>query len=318
MGREFEQGSAAAPGPGGGSRGPLPIHLIGNVNVDIVMGPVEPWPEPGTESIVDRQEVRVGGAAGVAAMALQALGTHFRLHARIGDDAFAAFVRRELGPAGGQLERVRAGTAVSVGLSHPDGERTFVTHLGHLAELDLDAIAAALERAGAGLVVVCGYFLLPPLRHGGGLQLMRRARGAGHRVLFDSGWPSEGFTEPVRLELDALLPWIDVLLPNEAEARAWSSKGDLLEALDWLQRDGARVVVKRGALGASWVRDGGLETCRAPRVPVADSVGAGDCFNAAYVAALARGAANAAAVDSAVRYAADVVGRRPRHYGRPG
>ena len=147
---------------------------------------------------------------------------------------------------------------------------------------------------------------------------MRRAREAGHRVLFDSGWPSEGFTEPVRRELDALLPWIDELLPNEAEARAWSSKGDLVEALDRLQRHGGRVVVKRGAQGASWLRGAGLETRPAPRVPVADSVGAGDCFNAAYVAALAGGAANAVAVDSAVRYAADVVGRRPRHYGRAG
>lgn len=318
MGREFVQGSAVAPGPGGDGRGALPVHLIGNVNLDIVMGPLEPWPEPGTECVVERQEVRVGGAAGVAALALQALGAPFRLHARIGDDAFAAFVRRELGPAGEHLERVRAGTAVSVGLSHPDGERTFVTHLGHLVELDVDAIAAELEHAGAGLVLVCGYFLLPPLRHGGGLELMRRARQAGHRVLFDSGWPSEGFTEPVRLELDALLPWIDVLLPNEAEARAWSAKGDLGAALDRLQRDGGRAVVKRGALGASWAREGELETCPAPRVPVVDTVGAGDCFNAAYVAALARGATTMAAVDSAVRYATDVVGRRPRHYGRPG
>ncbi|MEJ2359702.1 MAG: PfkB family carbohydrate kinase [Deinococcales bacterium] len=305
-----------AVGHGGGAPEALPVHLIGNVNLDIVMGPVKPWPAPGTERIVERQEVRVGGAAGVAAMALQALGAPYRLHARIGDDAFGARVRDELGPAGAQLEIVPADTAYSVGVTHPDGERTFFTYLGHLAELDLDGIARELETAEPGMVLVCGYFLLPPLRHGGALPLMRRAREAGHRVLFDSGWPSGGFTDTVRQELDALLPSIDRVLPNEAEALGWAATSRLEEAVDRLQRYGARVTVKRGGEGASWLERGEMATRAAPRVPVADSVGAGDCFNAAYVAALARGARNAAAVDAAVRYAADVVQRRPRDYGR--
>ena len=293
----------------------LPVHLVGNVNLDIVMGPVEPWPQPGTERIVEGQEVRVGGAAGVAAMALQALGAPFRLHARIGDDAFGARVRDELGPAGAQLEIVPAATAYSVGVTHPDGERTFFTYLGHLAQLDLEGVARELESSEPGMVLVCGYFLLPPLRHGGAVALLRRAREAGHRVLFDSGWPSGGFTDAVRQELDGLLPSIDRVLPNGAEALGWAATSRLEDAVDHLQRYGARVTVKRGGEGASWLEHGEIATRTPPRVAVADSVGAGDCFNAAYVAALARGATNADAVGAAVRYAAAVVQRRPRDYG---
>lgn len=315
MGCERPEGSAAALQSGGDGRAP-PVHLIGNVNLDIVMGPVEPWPEPGTERIVERQEVRVGGAAGVAAMALQALGTPFRLHARVGDDAFGAQVRDDMGPAGAQLEIVPAGTAYSVGVTHPDGERTFLTYSGHLAALDVDAIAEELESSEPGLVLLCGYFLLPPLRHGAGLELLRCARSAGHRVLFDSGWPGTGFTDAVRHELDGLLPSVDAVLPNAVEALAWAVTARLEDAVERLQRYGARAIVKRGPEGASWLERGKLATRTPPRVSVADSVGAGDCFNAAYVAALARGASNADAVDAAVRYASGVVQRQPREYGR--
>ncbi|HRN19018.1 MAG TPA: carbohydrate kinase family protein [Trueperaceae bacterium] len=77
----------------------LPVHVIGNVNLDLVMGPVPPWPTPGTETVVEQEEVRAGGAAGVTALALQALGVTFTLHATIGRDDFGEVVRRKLGPA---------------------------------------------------------------------------------------------------------------------------------------------------------------------------------------------------------------------------
>lgn len=299
----------------GGGSGPLPVHLVGNVDLDIVMGPVEPWPAVGTERIVPEQEVRPGGAAGVAALALQALGVPFRLHARVGSDAFGELLRRAMGPAGAQLETVAGPTAYSVGITHPSGERTFLTHLGHLATLDLDALEARLTGSPPGLVLVCGYFLMPALRRGGALRLMGLARQAGHRVLFDPGWPSGGFALEVRRELDALLPRIDVALPNEVEALGWTGAGDVEAAARMLRREGGLAVVKRGPEGASWWENGALRTAPAPSgMAVADSIGAGDCFNAAVVAALGRGAATQQAVVEAVAYASAVVGRHPRSY----
>ncbi len=298
----------------GAPAAPRPVHLIGNVNLDIVLGAVTPWPTPGTERIVERREARVGGAAGVAAMALQALGTPFRLHARIGDDAFGDVVRHEMGPAGRQLERVHAHTGTSVGVTHPHGERTFFTELGHLAELDLAGVAAELERSEPGWALVCGYFLLPALRHGGGRDLMRRTREAGHRLLFDGGWPSEGFDGLVREELDALLPFVDVVLPNEAEALAWAATDSLPEAIRHLERAGGRAVVKRGAAGASWMEQGRVRNAPAPDLAVADTVGCGDAFNAALLVVVRGGGSWPEAVARAVRYASRVAASAPRRY----
>ena len=37
-----------------------PLAVIGNVNVDLILGPAAPWPKAGTEIIVDHDELRVG------------------------------------------------------------------------------------------------------------------------------------------------------------------------------------------------------------------------------------------------------------------
>ena len=42
----------------------VPILVLGNVNVDLVMGPVDGWPAIGTEIEVERAEMRAGGSAG--------------------------------------------------------------------------------------------------------------------------------------------------------------------------------------------------------------------------------------------------------------
>ncbi|TGW06294.1 carbohydrate kinase family protein, partial [Mesorhizobium sp. M2D.F.Ca.ET.145.01.1.1] len=65
-----------------------PLAVIGNVNVDLIVGPVAPWPKAGTETVVDHDELRVGGQAGNTGLAWQALGVDFAIAANVGDDQF--------------------------------------------------------------------------------------------------------------------------------------------------------------------------------------------------------------------------------------
>ena len=68
------------------------ITLIGNVNIDLVMGPSHSWPKLGTEVVLPHSEWRVGGATGNSALALQALGSDFRIIANRGDDHFGEWL----------------------------------------------------------------------------------------------------------------------------------------------------------------------------------------------------------------------------------
>lgn len=290
------------------------LHLIGNVNLDVVMGPLASWPRMGTEIFLGDNEVRAGGAAGNAALALRALGVPVELHASLGRDLFGDLLARELGELATGLDRVSLDTAYSVGITHPSGERTFLTHLGHLDAFDVAAAQRRIVGAPQSRVLVCGYFLVAPLRTAAAVDLLRAAQTAGHVTLLDTGWPSGGFGPKAQDELAELLPWLDIVLPNEIEAKAWTGHDDVDGAIEAFAEQRVQAVVKRGSFGASWWQGDHTRHLRAPVVDVVDTIGAGDAFNAAFLAALQRGWATAEAVTAAIDYASRVVATRPRSY----
>ncbi len=302
------------------------ILLIGNANVDVLMGDVAPWPRTGTEVVVDRYELRVGGAAGNTGLALKALGVvdgeGAELIGSVGDDALGRWLEAELAGAM-RLTRVPSSTALTVGLTHPDGQRTFVSHMGHLDHLPLERIEAALDAAAPGdLLLLCGYFLMPRLRELAP-GLLERAQGRGVVTTLDSGWPSEGWSEAVKGEMLALLPHVDVFLPNREELLGVSGVPDagryeaeaVEEALTRVRAAGAtRVVVKLGPEGALYDGPDGRARSQAPAVKVADTVGAGDTFNAGLLAGVQRGMSWQAALEPAVRAASIAIASAPRRY----
>lgn len=107
-----------------------PLAVIGNVNVDLILGPAAPWPKAGTEIIVDHDELRVGGAAGNSALAWQALGVEFEIAANIGSDQFGRWLSEAFGHRSDKWPVRPEKTTLSVGITHPDGERTFFTTRG--------------------------------------------------------------------------------------------------------------------------------------------------------------------------------------------
>jgi sugar/nucleoside kinase (ribokinase family) len=80
-----------------------------------------------------------------------------------------------------------------------------------------------------------------------------------------------------------VLPFVDILFPNEREAKKIAATDDLQEAVKKLARVCGTVVVKLGAKGAI-ARKGSAEwRCAGTRVTAVDSVGAGDSFDAGYI-----------------------------------
>lgn len=205
-------------------------------------------------------------------------------------------------------------TAYSIGITHVGNERTFFTFLGHLAHFDTSGLEAVLQRSAGDVLLVCGYFLVPGLRGGRLRRALGLARERQHRVVLDTGWPSEGWTDAVRDELDALLPGVDLVLPNAGELAGWTGSEDLQEALTSLEARGPRAVAKLGAEGAAWLDGGVLRRVPSPARQVADTVGAGDAFNAGLLAALQRGYALDEAVVAATRTAALAIASDPRRY----
>ncbi|MGI9185738.1 MAG: carbohydrate kinase family protein, partial [Solirubrobacteraceae bacterium] len=129
-------------------------------------------------------------------------------------------------------------------------------------------------------VHVGGYFLLPGLQ-AGVAEIFQAARAAGASSSLDTGWDP---TERWDGELAAVLAQTDWFFPNAQEARLIAGVSNLEDATGKLAAGGGGVVAKLGDEGALARRGDERARAPAPRVDVIDTVGAGDCFAAGFLA----------------------------------
>jgi ribokinase len=290
------------------------LIILGNVNVDLILGPLDNWPERGTEALVEEVQWRVGGNAGNAAAACLALGTDCAVVSTVGNDLAGTWLQQQL-----FAELVRwlphAGpTSVTVAVNHSDGERTFLTQLGHLATLDWEELRPHVPVSRFALLA--GAFLTPVLRRQYP-EVLTYFRHSGTQVALDMGWPDGGYTAPLRQEVMGWLPQTHHLLINDLEARALTLETDLQRAAACLAahlHPEGTVVIKCGADGVLLLHAGKVSTHAAPTVTVSDTVGAGDIWNAAYLHALSCGGEIETAAEFAVQVASVAVSTRPRQY----
>ncbi len=296
------------------------ITLIGNVNLDLVMGPVDYWPKFGTETVLPQAEWRVGGATGNTALALQACGAPIEIIANTGADAFGRLLAESFGARALLWTTSKAETALSVGLTHGDDERTFFSTLGHLADFSLEDVLSQLPNQAQSneIALLSGVFVMPKLRKDYG-HLIKTLKARGFDVALDTGWPSQGWTDEVRFEVFTWCGQCDFLLLNEIEVRSlFGFKGEDPENMVRMAAEflpaGGHVVMKRGKNGAIASANGQIAGVVAPDVAVVDTIGAGDVFNAGYIAAISEGKSLSQAVEQAVAMASLAISTSPRRY----
>jgi sugar/nucleoside kinase (ribokinase family) len=272
------------------------LLVVGDVNPDILVPNGEP--RFGQEEIlVETIRLTIGGSAGIIAAAAARLGLRTAIAGIVGDDVFGRFMLDELTGLGVDVSGCRVDptrpTGATVILARPT-DRAILTAPGTIADLTLDDLPPALL-GRAHHVHVASLFLQPAILANLG-PLVKRAHGAGASISVDPNWdPSGGWDGGLR----AALPAIDVFLPNAAEARLISGAADDAAAARALHGAGPRpvVAVKRGAGGALAVdADGTLTEVAALAVEPVDTTGAGDAFDAGFLAAWLDGQPVAAAL----------------------
>lgn len=219
-----------------------------------------------------------GGVAATAAVALARLGVPVAFVGRVGDDDAGRLVRDGLAAAGvdvAGLRTVTGRTPVTIVLVEADtGERALVPDTRGVPPIALDDDDVA-RCAGAEWLHVdqTGYPALAGLR-------------------------AAGITTPVSLDggnfVDALdLRTVDLYAPTERALLARYPDHGLEGALRLAVAEGPRfVVVTRGAAGsiaaerAATGDDPTVSAVAAPDVPVVSTLGAGDVFHGALLAAL--------------------------------
>jgi sugar/nucleoside kinase (ribokinase family) len=266
------------------------LLVVGDANLDLVLrGDVVPRFGQ-AEQVVDDSDLVLGGSAAIVACGLARLEVPVGLVAAVGDDAFGALTRDALATADVNVSAVRvvseAATGISVILSTPR-DRAILTRLGAIPSLRGEDIETALVEQQPDWVHFASPFLVAPLLPELG-AIARRLRAAGVGTSLDTNWdPAERWEQAADLIMS-----VDVLLPNRAELAAIARVVDPAAAdhASAVAARGPSVVVKDGPAGGFSVAPDGSRTS-APGIPVdvVDTTGAGDSFDAGYLAAIAHG-----------------------------
>jgi len=263
------------------------LLVVGDANPDLVLRGGDVVPAFGQrEQLVDHADLTLGGSGAIMACGAARLGLEVAIAARVGDDELGRFTREALRRAGVDDEQVDAAageaTGISVGLVR-EADRAVLTAAGALAALDPDSVPDELL-ASARHVHVASPFLQPLLAEGLG-RLVERAQAAGATVSIDTGWdPAERWALPAQA-----LSGADVLLPNAEEAIRLASGADARSAARALAAAGPVVALKLGAEGAAAYSGDDSAEVAAPAVEAVDTTGAGDSFDAGFLAAWLEG-----------------------------
>ena len=173
------------------------------------------------------------------------------------------------------------------------GENSIVILAGANHEISEAAIGAALAEASAG------DSFLTQNETNGQVIAARMAKDLGLRVIYAAA-PFDAAA------VEAVLPYLDVLVLNEVEAaQLVSETGTNLEDLPI-----SDIVVTRGANGCAWYHKGAApQAFEACEVTPVDTTGAGDTFTGFMVAGLDRGMPMAQAITLGMRAGALMVTR---------
>jgi sugar/nucleoside kinase (ribokinase family) len=266
------------------------LLVLGDVNPDLVLTGEDLIPAFGqAEQLLDAASLTIGGSGAILACAAARLGLRTAIVGAVGDDLFGRFMTDALTERGvdvsGIVTVAGESTGLTVILARPD-DRAILTFPGTCAALTGEAVPRDLLGRSRH-VHVASFFLqtrLAPALP----QLFEEVHAAGATTSLDPNWdPGELWDGG----LADVLAVTDVFLPNAQEAQRIAGLEATADAAAALATTGALVAVKlgpQGALAASAEREPVSVSPSFDIVPV-DTVGAGDSFDAGFLAALLRG-----------------------------
>ena len=294
------------------------LYVVGNINVDVIMGTLDHWPQRGTEVMMQHSELRPGGSAGNCALALEAMQVRHRAVANQGDDGLSAWLASHFPHSAAHWTRYACETSLTIGVTHSDHERSFLSNLGHIVRLTAQDVLAQLPAHAAvgDIVLLCGTFLCLHL-YDEYPALLAELQQRGFITAVDTGWPPQGWSDEVRQQFARWLPLCDWLLLNEVETRGLAAQDDVTRSAQHVAphltgRGGC--VVKCGAQGALCWQADRLISQPAKPVKVMDTIGAGDSFNAGFLTALLHQQDLATALQWGIAVASLAISTSPRRY----
>ncbi len=278
--------------------------VAGEANVDLLVQTTAKL-EPGKEKLAENVQLALGGSSAITAFNLSSLGAKVSFVGVVGADAFGRFVEERLTAGGVDLSYLRRSDREKTGITvwfDKSGKRAGVTYPGTIPLLRPTDIPFG-ELRGARHLHVGHYFLLKNL-HARAPAMFAEAKRLGLTTSLDCNYdPTEIWDSQIR----KVLPHVDIFFPNEQEASKLTGCKSAEDAARSLGKLARTVAVKLGARGVLVFSQGEAFRIPAQKVRVVDTTGAGDSFNAGFLAHFLRGASIRECAKSGIAAAARCV-----------
>jgi sugar/nucleoside kinase (ribokinase family) len=265
------------------------VGCAGLLVEDTFCGPMGAFPPQGALHLLDDMPVKAGGCAGNVAIDLARQGVSVDVVGCVGNDSaaevlFRTFAAHRVGYS--RVVRVSDhGTSKTIIVLIEGQDRRYLHVSGANRAFCVDHISRDwLAKLRA--FYVGGLFALPKLDIEQLASLFRFCRANKVTTVVDVVVPHHyrGMDELARL-----LPFIDVFVPNEDEARAFTGLTDPFDQLRALRNVGADTVfITRGGQGAIAAQGAHTWTCGARAMKVVDPSGSGDAFTSGVIRSLLR------------------------------
>jgi sugar/nucleoside kinase (ribokinase family) len=267
------------------------INCIGILVVDALSGPICEYPAPKVRTQVNTQTIRFapGGGAANTPAALGRMGLSTTVFSKVGADLNGDFLARELSGVGVDT----SGICVSaddttpftfVGI-HDTGDRTFI----HTPGANLTFTADDIDREAlfaCDFLLYQDFWVKPAIDGAPAAELLAEARRRGIVTLLDECWG----LGPNRESFELMLPHCDYVLPSIDDMAAIYPGLSAEDTAGLLLSLGAKTaILKMGAEGCLIARGDERIRVAAVEADVVDTTGAGDCWDAGFIAGLAHG-----------------------------
>lgn len=264
------------------------VLVVGELNIDIILDDIRGFPTIGKEILAKTLNITLGSSSAIFASNLSTLGTSVAFMGKTGNDTFSNLIKKALKHKKVdtgfilQSDEYQTGMTIVMNYEMDRANVTFPGAMEHLAEKEVtDAILMQAKH-----LHISSIFLQTDLIDSVG-QLFQRAKKLGLSTSMDPQWdPAETWA----LDMDSLLPHIDVFLPNAQEFKHLTKSHDLESGLERIAPTTKVVVIKDGIHGAHLWESGNLVTKPAfLNSAVVDCIGAGDSFNAGFISEYLKG-----------------------------
>ncbi len=264
------------------------VLVVGELNVDLILYDIKKNIKLGKEIFANDMVLTLGSSSAILANNLSVWGVKVAFLGKIGKDVFSEIILKTLQKSKVDTKHIivseQSKTGATIALSYGN-ERAMVTYPGAMSELSNKDISDEILMQAKHLHVSSIFMQETLLKDI--IQLFNRAKKLGLTTSLDTQWDP---FEKWQVNLNKLLPFVDIFLPNKEEFLEITQSDTIEKGYEKIKKY-ANIVVIKDSINGSYLYSKNCQKHQPAFImnEIIDAIGAGDSYNAGFLKEFIKG-----------------------------